>query len=69
MIDCDIQNAMDLSKNLMYHSLTKHIDIHYHRLREEIEGRELKFLKINTNNNPSDMLTKVVINTINNPRR
>ena len=60
IIHCDSQSAMDLSKNSMYHSHTKHIDIHYHWLREAIEGRELKLLKINTNNNPTDMLTKVV---------
>ncbi|KAI3740618.1 hypothetical protein L2E82_31087 [Cichorium intybus] len=60
IIHCDSQSAMDLSKNSMYHSRTKHIDIRYHWLREAIERGELKLSKINTNDNPADMLTKVV---------
>ena len=29
-IHCDSQSALDLSKNSMYHSRTKHIDVRYH---------------------------------------
>ncbi|CAH9131081.1 unnamed protein product [Cuscuta epithymum] len=60
IIHCDSQSAMDLSKNSMYHSRTKHIDVRYHWLREAIEEDELKLSKIHTNKNATDMLTKVV---------
>ena len=29
-VHCDSQSALDLSKNSMYHSRTKHIDVRYH---------------------------------------
>ena len=32
VVFCDSQSAMDLSKNSMYHSRTKHIDVRYHWL-------------------------------------
>ncbi|KAL4561013.1 hypothetical protein LXL04_033173 [Taraxacum kok-saghyz] len=60
IIHCDSQSAMDLSKNSMYHSRTKHIDVRYHWLRQAIEEGLLKLSKIDTNYNPADMLTKVV---------
>ena len=44
----------------MYHSRTKHIDVRYHWLREAIDKDELKLSKVSTNDNPADMLTKVV---------
>ncbi|KAL4582349.1 hypothetical protein LXL04_006896 [Taraxacum kok-saghyz] len=60
LVKKDNQSAMDLSKNSMYHSRTKHIDVRYHWLRQAIEEGELKLSKIDTNYNPADMLTKVV---------
>ncbi|CAH9062481.1 unnamed protein product [Cuscuta epithymum] len=59
-VHCDSQSALDLSKNSMYHSRTKHIDIRYHWIRETIDQQLLRLVKINTKENPSDMLTKVV---------
>ncbi|CAL5395053.1 unnamed protein product [Camellia sinensis] len=37
MVHCDSQSAIDLSKNSMYHSRTKHINIQYHWIREVME--------------------------------
>ena len=59
-IHCDSQSAIDLSKNSMYHSRTKHIDIRYHWIREVMDQQLLKLVKIHTKENPADMLTKVV---------
>ena len=33
VVNCDSQSALDLSKNSMYHSQKKHIDVRYHWLR------------------------------------
>ena len=57
---CDRQSAIDLSKNSMYHSRTKHIDVRYHWLRSAIEDQLLQLTKIHTDKNVADMLTKVV---------
>ncbi|CAA0824274.1 cysteine-rich RLK (RECEPTOR-like protein kinase) 8 [Striga hermonthica] len=61
-IHCDSQSALDLSKNAMYHSRTKHIDVRYHWLRQVVEEQLFKLEKIHTDKNPGDMMmTKVVI--------
>ncbi|KAH9718140.1 hypothetical protein KPL71_022099 [Citrus sinensis] len=57
---CDNQSAIFLAKNLTYHARTKHIDVKYHYVREIIESGVVLLRKINTKDNPSDMLTKVV---------
>ena len=33
VVHCDSQSALDLSRNAMYHSRTKHIDVRYHWLQ------------------------------------
>ena len=60
VVYCDSQSAIDLSKNSMYHARTKHIDVRYHWIREKIEDESMQVEKISTNENPADMLTKVV---------
>ncbi|CAA0815779.1 cysteine-rich RLK (RECEPTOR-like protein kinase) 8 [Striga hermonthica] len=54
------QSALNLSKNAMYHSRTKHIDVRYHWLRQAVEEQQFKLEKIHTEENPADMMTKVV---------
>ena len=57
---CDNQSAIFLAKNLTYHARTKHIDVKYHYVREIIESSVVLLRKIDTKDNPSDMLMKVV---------
>ena len=57
---CDNQNAIFLTKNPTYHARTKHIDVKYHFVREVIEGSDVLLKKIDTKDNPSDMLIKVI---------
>ena len=57
---CDSQSAIHLAKNQVYHARTKHIDVRYHFVREIIEEGEVLVQKIKTDDNPADMLTKVV---------
>jgi hypothetical protein len=44
----------------MYHSRTKHIDLRYHWIRDAVLNKTFQLKKIHTDNNSSDMLTKVV---------
>ena len=60
LIDCDIQNAIDLGRNTMYHARTKHIDVRYHWIRKKIQDGSMQVMKIPTSENHSNMLTKVV---------
>ena len=44
----------------MHHSHSKHIEVRYHWLRLVVEQQSFELLKIHTDENPADMLTKVV---------
>ncbi|GKB69948.1 putative RNA-directed DNA polymerase [Tanacetum coccineum] len=57
---CDNQSAIHLAKNSMFHKRTKHIDIHYHWIRDVIEDGMFELNKVHTDDNRSDMLTKTV---------
>ena len=59
-LHCDNQSAIHLAKNVAYHSRTKHIQRRYHWLRERVEEKEFVVMKIHTDENGSDMLTKVL---------
>uniref|UniRef100_A0A2N9HLM6 Integrase catalytic domain-containing protein n=1 Tax=Fagus sylvatica TaxID=28930 RepID=A0A2N9HLM6_FAGSY len=60
VVHCDSQSALDLSKNSMYHSRTKHIDVRYHWLRLIVDQQLMQLRKIHTDKNLANMLTKVV---------
>ena len=60
LLHCDSQSAFHLAKNATYHSRTKHIQRRYHWLRERVEENEFVLAKIHTDENGSDMLTKVL---------
>ncbi|KAH9678410.1 hypothetical protein KPL71_025698 [Citrus sinensis] len=57
---CDSQSAIHLSKNQTYHERTKHIDVKLHFVRLEVSKGTVKMLKVHTDQNPADMLTKAV---------
>ena len=45
----------------MFHERTKHIEIRYHFIRDVIaRGGVIKVCKINTRDNPADMMTKPI---------
>ena len=56
----DSQSAIHLSKNQSHHEKTKHIDVKLHFVRLKVSRGAVKLLKIHTEENPADMLTKVV---------
>ena len=57
---CDNQSAIHLAKNPAYHSRTKHIDVRYHWIRDKLESKLLQLEKIHTDENGSDMMTKIL---------
>nr|GEV61938.1 hypothetical protein [Tanacetum cinerariifolium] len=59
-VDCDNQGAIHLSQNHVFHERTKHINVYYHFIREVLELKTVKVLKVGTEHNAADALTKVV---------
>lgn len=60
IIDCDNTSAINISKNPVQHSRTKHIDIRHHFLRDLMESEvvSLSLSFILTENQLADILTK-----------
>jgi hypothetical protein len=57
----DSQIAIHLAKNQVHHARTKHIDIRFHFIREIIGNGEISLQKVDTKDNPADMLTKILL--------
>ncbi|KAH9669834.1 Integrase catalytic domain-containing protein [Citrus sinensis] len=60
-IGCDNSSAIQLSKNNKYHERTKHIDVMLHFVRDEIANGVVNVVKVPTQTNPADILTKAVL--------
>ena len=57
-LHCDSQSAILLAKNRVFHAKTKHIEVKYHFIREMLEDKLMKLVKVHTDDNPADLLTK-----------
>nr|GEX35581.1 copia protein [Tanacetum cinerariifolium] len=57
-IMCENQGAIDLSKNPVQHSRTKHIEIRHHFLRDNIQKGNISIEKVASENNIADIFTK-----------
>jgi hypothetical protein len=57
-IRVDNQAAIALAKNAVHHQRSKHIDIRYFRIRDEIENGHVTVVYVPTGENISDLLTK-----------
>lgn len=57
-LHCDSQSAICLAKDPVHHARTKHIDVCYHKLREFVGGGDIQLLKVFTDDNVANMLTK-----------
>lgn len=60
MVYHDSQNAIQLRKNVSFHSMSKHINMIYHWVKDVLKNKSFELTKIHTNKNLSDMMTKVV---------
>ena len=55
---CENTSAINISKNLMMHTKTKHIVIKYHYVRELVQDKEVKMEYVNTKEKISNTFTK-----------
>ena len=58
ILHSDSQSAIMLAKNPVFHAKTKHIEVKYHFLRQVLEDKRLELVKVHTDHNPADFLTK-----------
>ncbi|GKF66623.1 hypothetical protein Tco_0193140 [Tanacetum coccineum] len=54
----DNESTIFKVKNLVFHSKTKHIEIRHHFIRDSNEKKLIQMIKIHTNQNVADLLTK-----------
>ena len=57
---CDNTSSINISKNPMMHTKTKHIATKYHYLRELVQDKEVKMEFVNTKEQIVDIFTKAL---------
>ncbi|MCO5550233.1 hypothetical protein L7F22_003716 [Adiantum nelumboides] len=58
VLHCDSHSAIQLAWNPVFHAKTKHVDVRYHFIWEVLEDKRLQLVKVHTDDNPADLLTK-----------
>jgi hypothetical protein len=57
-IHIDNNSTLCIIKNPVFHSKTKHIEIRHHFIRDCYENKLIQIVKVHTDNNVADLLTK-----------
>nr|GEX22696.1 copia protein [Tanacetum cinerariifolium] len=60
IIMCNNKGAIDLSKNPIQHFKTKHIEIHHHFLRDNVQKENISIKKVASEDNIADIFTKTL---------
>lgn len=60
VIYCDNTSTINMSKNLVMYSKTKHISIKYHFLRDKVVGKEVRLEYVSTKEQIVDIFTKTL---------
>ncbi len=60
VIYCDNINSILLTNNSVYHAKTKHIEVHYHFIREKVLTKEIDLIHVNTEGQVVDIFTKAL---------
>ncbi|XP_050895522.1 secreted RxLR effector protein 161-like [Lathyrus oleraceus] len=55
---CDNTSAINITKKLVMHSRTKHIDIRHHFLRDHVFKEDVEVTFVDTHNQPANIFTK-----------
>jgi hypothetical protein len=60
VIYCDKINSILLGNNSVYHAMTKHIEGHYHFIREKVLTKEIDLIHVSTEDKVDDIFTKAL---------
>ncbi|GKV38633.1 hypothetical protein SLEP1_g46522 [Rubroshorea leprosula] len=55
---CDNQSAIRLAENPVFHARTKHVEVHYHFIREKVRQEEIEMQATKTDEQATDIFTK-----------
>jgi hypothetical protein len=50
--------AIDLAKNLVHHERSKHIDVKFHFIREQVKEKKVKLIYVNSEDQVMNIFTK-----------
>ncbi|MCO5550317.1 hypothetical protein L7F22_003801 [Adiantum nelumboides] len=56
----DRQSTLAVVRNSIFHARTKHIEVHYHYVRERLLAGEISLAYVPTQNNLVDLFTKAL---------
>jgi len=60
VIYCDNINSILLANNLVSHAKTKHIEVHYHFIKEKVLAREINLIHVSIEDQVADIFIKVL---------
>jgi hypothetical protein len=60
VIYCDNLSNIQLARNPVFHAWMKHIEVHYHFIREKVLAGEIDLIYVSTKDQVADIFTKVL---------
>ena len=60
VIYCDNMSSIHLANNPVYHARTKHIEVHYHYVREKVLLGLINLVYVSTEDQVADIFTKAL---------
>ncbi len=60
VIYCDNINSILLINNPTYHARTKHIEVHYHFIKEKVIAKKIDLIHVSIKDQVADIFTKAL---------
>ncbi len=60
VIYCDNISTILLANNPIYHARTKHIEVHYHFIKEKVLAKEIDLIHVNIEDKVANIFTKAL---------